>query len=185
MIKKEKIEVETTYGIRDDLYNFWFEEMDQIVNCSALSKGSMYQGKYHTKGKDPAMEKCFELLNASEEYNYLGEMFLIEYEYCMNSVENSTIKNLFNTVCLDIIAIRRMLIEYNLCCSGDQSKVSSTICSFKNFNKKFVNYNLTSLINFAKRSASTVHINFVNFSVKNFNFTILDRFFFIQIFALF
>ena len=77
----------------------------------------------HTQGSNPALDKCFSLLNNSTEYNHLREMFLTEYENCMNKVDYSVaLKTLFNTVCLDLIAIRRLLIEYELCCTGNTTE---------------------------------------------------------------
>ena len=89
--------------IRKDLYDFWFVEMDKNANCSSFDTGSrnFYKSSVHTKGKDRALDRCLGLLNQSEEYNYLSDMFLIEYENCMSSLDPETpqLKNLFNTVC--------------------------------------------------------------------------------------
>lgn len=147
-----------TFGLRDDLYDFWFVEMEKNGNCSVFdSQKNIYISNKHSQNKDPALDRCLERLNQSEEYNYLREMFLTEYENCMNTVENSlSLKNLFNTVCLDIISIRRLLIEYELCCNGNKTDIRSTICSLKNFNKEFVAYNLTTLIDYAVKKAFTI-----------------------------
>lgn len=134
------------YGIRDDLYDFWFVEMDKLGQCNRYgAKLNGYKSENHTGGAQPAMDKCLDLLDKSHEYNYLREMFLYEYETCLNAAGTS---NLFNTICLDIIAIRRMLIEYELCCLNRDKhfNVTSTICTFKNFNTRFVGYKLNDLI---------------------------------------
>lgn len=146
-----------TFGVRDDLYKFWFIEMDKNGNCSSFDfdMNLPYESKRHTKGIEPALDKCFDLLNQSKEYNHLREMFLTEYENCMNSIGyiDHKLKNLFNTVCLDVIAVRRMIIEYETCCMGNRKEITSTICEFKNFNKKFLGYNLTKLIEYTKQKA--------------------------------
>ncbi|RNA28704.1 neuroligin- X-linked isoform X2, partial [Brachionus plicatilis] len=112
-----------TFGVRDDLYKFWFIEMDKNGNCSSFDfdMNLPYESKRHTKGIEPALDKCFDLLNQSKEYNHLREMFLTEYENCMDSIGyiDHKLKNLFNTVCLDVIAVRRMIIEYETCCMGN------------------------------------------------------------------
>lgn len=148
----------TSLGIREDLYNFWFVELEKNGNCNSFNSSVKYESGNHTGGNDPKLDRCFEELNKSHEYNYLREMFLIEYEQCMStSGLNEKIKNMFNTICLDIIAIRRMLIEYELCCLNKNKipNITSTICSFKNFNTKFIGYEIKDLINFAKNSHSS------------------------------
>lgn len=152
-------------GIRDDLYNFWFVELDKNGHCSSFQPTSPYSrltAKYessrHTGGRDPGMDRCLAELDQSKEYNYLREMFLIEYEYCINmGVHPERLRPLFNTVCLDIIAIRRMLIEYDLCCINSRGipNITSTICAFTNFNTKFINFKLNDLINYVIASSSS------------------------------
>lgn len=151
------------YGIREDLYNFWFVELEKNGQCSAYEprgpypRASKYESGRHTGGRDPGLDRCLAELDRSKEYNYLREMFLIEYEYCINmSGHPDNLRSLFNTVCLDIIAIRRMLIEYDLCCLNSRGvpNITSTICSFKNFNTNFINYKLIDLINYVVSSAS-------------------------------
>ncbi|CAF0710765.1 unnamed protein product [Brachionus calyciflorus] len=160
----------TSYGVRDDLYNFWFVEMDKNGNCSSYdyNENNKYEGKKHTKGKNPTLDNCFELLNQSKEYNYMTDMFLIEYEKCMNSIENvSEFKSLFNTFCLDVIAIKRMLIEYDVCCKSEDTW--STICEMKNFDKKFLSYDLKGLIDFTKKMSRIENDALkLNFFTRNF-----------------
>lgn len=157
LIKNNKINSVRSYGVRDDLYKFWFIEMGKNGNCSSydFDMNFPYESKRHTKGIEPALDKCFDLLNQSTEYNYLREMFLTEYENCMNSIETATpqLKNAFNTICLDVIAVRRMIIEYETCCIHDPQKITSTICEFKNFNTKFLGYDLKKLIEYTKQKA--------------------------------
>ena len=98
------------------------------------------------------MDKCFEKLEQSHEYIHLTEMFLMEYERCMTSVESlSSLRNFYSTICLDVIAIRRLLIEYDICCNQNDTSVNSTICSYNNFDKKYLKYDLSMLINFTNK----------------------------------
>lgn len=157
LITKNSKDSVQSFGVRDDLYKFWFIEMDKNGNCSSydFDTNFPYESKRHTKGIEPALDRCFDLLNQSQEYNHLREMFLTEYENCMNSIDTVApqLKNLFNTVCLDVIAVRRMIIEYETCCMADSKEITSTICEFKNFNTQFVGYNLTKLIEYTKQKA--------------------------------
>ena len=150
--------VETNTGIRDDLYTFWHVDMKKNGDCSAYKSEEDYVSKYHSQNSEaqqPAMDKCFERLNESSEYLYLREMFLIEYENCMNSAgDDSALKNLFNTFCFDVIIVRRLLIEYSVCCNQNSTEITSTICSMKNFNPSLTSYNLTKLIDYARKRMS-------------------------------
>jgi hypothetical protein len=136
--------------IRSDLYEM-FGELAREKNC----KVKEYQSKHHTSGKWPQMDKCLEKLEESSEYIHLTEMFLIEYEKCMSNVESqSSLRNFYGTICLDAIAIRRLLIEYDICCNQNDTSVNSTICSYNNFDKKYLKYDLSMLINFTKKMAN-------------------------------
>jgi hypothetical protein len=146
----------TGYGLRDDLYQFWFEEMSvDGGQCELLNQN--YSSKYHSNGKQPALDRCFEKLDNHIEYVHLRDMFLLEYENCMSSIENtSSLKTFFNTICLDAIAVRRLIIEYNTCCADrDGLSITSTLCSFGDtIDKNFLTYNLSMLINHTKQLAS-------------------------------
>ena len=125
-----------------------FNQLANQRNCKIKD----YQSKYHTDGKWPEMDKCFEKLEQSHEYIHLTEMFLMEYERCMASVESlSSLRNFYSTICLDVIAIRRLLIEYDICCNQNDTSVNSTICSYNNFDKKYLKYDLSMLINFTNK----------------------------------
>lgn len=138
------------YGVRDDLYNFWFVEMKKDSNCTYSKTDNGYESKYETK-KNRAINKCIEKLNESADYLHLKDMFLIEYENCMNTIEQNVppLKNVFNTFCLDIIIIRRLLIEYSVCCNQNETEITSTICSMKNLDPKYAKYNISNLISYA------------------------------------
>ena len=131
-------EADVDYGIRDDLYNFWHVELDKLGKCNEYdSKETKDNYQSRTHSSDPALNKCLELIENSTEYNHLREEFLTEYEQCMNALEgNSKLKspkyrNLFNTHCLDAIAMRRLLIEKSICCSYNQTEIYSTICQIE------------------------------------------------------
>jgi hypothetical protein len=182
-------------GIRDDLYDFWFVEMEKSGNCDKFNSKDQqpYKSGNHTGGLEPAIDRCFELLNESSEYNYLREMFLIEYEKCMNSAgDNERLKNFFNTFCLDAIAIRRLLIEYETCCVSSKSNnnetrtaVTSTICSLENFNTKFIGYKVDDLIRFVKNSGRSnrkpsfghVEIDRLFFNLFSISFFVITKIF--------
>ena len=46
-----------------------------------------------------------------------------------------------------------MLIEYEICCADNSTNIRSTLCDFKNFDKRFVGYSLKDLIEFTKKKA--------------------------------
>jgi len=145
--------IETNTGVRDDLYKFWYGDLKKNGDCDVKDIQD-YKSRYHSKNSpnsQPALDKCFEKLNESSEYNYLREMFLIEYETCMNSAgDDSSLKNLFNTFCFDVIIIKRLLIEYDLCCIENNTEITSTLCSMKNFNSNHTRYNLKELIGYVR-----------------------------------
>ena len=123
-------------NIRDDLFNFWHVELVKNANCSTQD----YQSKRHTSGNEPKLDKCLEALDSNQEYLNLTKNFLTEYETCMNTLEDpknelNKVRNLFNTHCLDAIAVRRLLIENKLCCSNNSNnnktvETYSTVCDF-------------------------------------------------------
>jgi hypothetical protein len=139
--------VKTERGIRDELYKFWFDDTNRNRDCNPAdaSASKVY------KSANPGMHLCFELLDNSTEYNYLDDMFLLEYEKCMNSVESvkPSMRGFFSTFCLDVIVIRRLQIEYDLCCVKNAGRANSTLCGIRNFNKKLLSFNLTMLIDHA------------------------------------
>jgi hypothetical protein len=146
----------TDYGIRDEVFDFWFRELIEYDNCERYDGiKNVYEPDKHTDGRNKRLDKCFLKLDSSEEYTYLKENFLTEYEICMNNVQtikdNKAYESSFSTYCLDIVAVRRLLIEYSLCCNKSDPDVTSTICDIENFNEKFLNYNLTSLIAFVQK----------------------------------
>jgi hypothetical protein len=170
---------QSTYqGIREDLYNFWFVELEKSGQCSQFAPRSVssggsnsprqvqaqYESGKHTRGRDAGMDRCFAELERTPEYTYLREMFLIEYENCIHSRGvHERIRNLFNTVCLDIIAVRRMLIEYDVCCLNSRRlnvTISSTICSFANFNTDFIGYTLHDLTAYVIKSITKAYSPF-------------------------
>lgn len=139
------LESSNNENIRDELYNFWHVDLEKDSKCSNQD----YESNNHTSGLQPELDKCLEYLDTSSEYVNLRENFLIEYETCMNTLEasskfkNSSLRNLFNTHCLDAIAVRRLLIEQELCCNNNSknsntSQTYSTVCDF-NLNKDYLN----------------------------------------------
>ncbi len=93
------------------------------------------------------LQNCFDKLNELSEYVYLKNMFLNEYENCMKSVDdNDRMRSRFNTLCLDIIAIRRLNIEYQTCCRTNDTSINSTLCSFEKFNTEFLDYSLRDFV---------------------------------------
>jgi hypothetical protein len=171
--------VSTTYGIRDDFYNFWFEETGRKKFCTNKNQSSNVY-----KSQNKAIDKCLELLDKSDEYSFIREMFLYEYEKCMNSINqsiyvnnNTSLKTLFNTFCLDVLIVRRMIIEYNVCCVNNEiTLANSTICSImKNFDRKFLDYDIDDLIEYAKKhapveSSTTTNTSVVTSSGRALNF---------------
>jgi hypothetical protein len=137
-------------GIRDELYKFWFERSNRNRDCNPSATDTTTNTDTVYKSANAGMQLCFELLDATPEYVHLSEMFLLEYETCMNLVESnssSAQKGLFNTFCLDIIVVRRMMIEYDVCCRKNVKRgANSTLCAMKNFNTKFLDLSLTKLI---------------------------------------
>ena len=143
----ESVNLNDSY-IRDDLYQTWIVD-DERNNQSCKSyhnKSITYTGREHTRGTNEALERCFEALEASEEYIYLSEHFLIEYERCVKFIEEKAFNTLSSTACLDIIAVRRLILEHKLCCRNNDSYIISTICHFENFDSSYSEYNLTSLM---------------------------------------
>ena len=136
--------------IRNELYNMWTEEEINNEGCTS-SSNKIYQGAKHSNGNNPPLDRCFEALENSSEYMYLGEHFLIEYENCLKIVDEENFHSLLTTICLDTIAIRRLIIEYNLCCGKDSSVITSTLCEFENFNTMYSNHNLSTLNYLANR----------------------------------
>ncbi len=142
------------FGIRDDFYNFWFIEMDKNDKCTTKHSNSI--ANLHPESSDTTnsekrfasqIANCLVKLNESSEYNYLKEMFLNEYERCMKSVDdNDRLRSRFNTLCLDIIGVRRLNIEYKICCRTNDTSINSTLCSFENFNTEFLDYNMEEFI---------------------------------------
>jgi hypothetical protein len=126
-------------GLRDDVRLFWSEKLD----CERNNK---YESKFHTKGKHQALDKCLESLEENIEYNYLQKNFILEYEKCVNEFKKTT-------VCLDAIVVRRLLIEYQTCCNRNIT-IYSTICNYKDFNFKYSEYNITSLVKQSLESKS-------------------------------
>ena len=124
--------------------------MKKDSDCTYSKTDNGYESKYETK-KNRAINKCIEKLNESADYLNLKDMFLIEYENCMNTIEQNVppLKNVFNTFCLDIIIIRRLLIEYSVCCNKNETEITSTICSMKNLDPKYAKYNISNLISYA------------------------------------
>lgn len=162
------------FGIRGELYKFWHVELEKSGQCFDYNyyQSKQYESKIHSSGNEPALDKCFETLENSNEYNYLRENFLTEYETCMNTLEASAsfasspgLKNLFNTHCLDAIAIRRLLIEYNMCCNQNKSQIYSTICAF-DINRNYLDKNVINL-------AETVLLATPNAANKSFKFNFL------------
>jgi hypothetical protein len=155
--KNPAFSIETSMGIRDDLYKFWYGDLKKSGDCDAQEIND-YASRRHSENSQhhqPALDKCFEKLNESNEYNYLREMFLIEYEICMNSAgDDSALKNVLNTFCFDVIIIKRLLIEYELCCIGNDTEITSTLCSMKNFNSNHTKYNLKELIGYVRKKIS-------------------------------
>lgn len=155
------------FGIRNDLYNFWHVELDKLGKCNNFDSNETkdnYQSRMHST-TDSALNKCLELLDNSTEYNHLREEFLTEYELCMNTLEtNNKLKspkyrNLFNTHCLDAIAMRRLLIEKSICCNKNQSEIYSTICQI-NFDKIYSDQSsVTSLAEIAVLASSTLDLS--------------------------
>ncbi len=141
------------------MYTFWYGELKKNGDCDAQELQD-YDSRYHSKNSQnhqPALDRCFEKLNESSEYTYLREMFLIEYETCMNSAgDDSSLKNLFNTFCFDVIIIKRLLIEYDLCCIGNNTEITSTLCSMKNFNSNHTRYNLQELISYVRNKVAYI-----------------------------
>jgi hypothetical protein len=178
----------STFGIRDELHDFWFRRMQNLSKCDSYDTDErQYESRYHTQGVKPDIEKCLSKLDDSKEYNHIKENFLIEYEDCINQFENNnTLKNLFNTFCLDIIVLRRLLIEHKLCCVENDTSIQSTLCSLKNFNKTYVDYNITTLINFAKQSSSTswTEVSLSESSFKTINLYIFTYTIFITLIIL-
>ncbi len=131
-------------GIRDEMYKFWFEDTNRNKYCDPTNPDATRE----YKSANPGMQVCFELLENSTEYNYLNEMFLLEYEKCMHATENvsAAARGFYNTFCLDMIGIRRLLIEYNLCCVKHAGRANSTLCGIKNFNKMFLDHDIGKLI---------------------------------------
>ncbi len=149
-----KSDLNSSDYIGNDIRNEIYEMFGKLANQSNC-KANDYQSSHHTNGKWPQMDKCFEKLEQSHEYMHLTEMFLIEYEKCMNTIESqSSLRNFYSTICLDVIAIRRILIEYDICCNQNDTSVNSTICSYNDFDKKYLKYNLSMLINYTKKMAN-------------------------------
>jgi len=156
-MKSENVDI----GIRDELYNFWHVELDKLGNCNKYdSKETQqnYQSRMHSS--DMALNKCLELIDNSTEYNHLREEFLTEYELCMNTLEaNNKLKspkfrNLFNTHCLDAIAMRRLVIEKSTCCNYNQTEIYSTICQI-NFDDTYSDLSIVRLAEKAVLLASS------------------------------
>lgn len=144
------------HGIRDDLYQFWFEDTNRNKYCSNDDPTASITNIYQSRSA--GMQRCFELLDQSTEYAYLEEMFLLEYENCMKSAESANMSTkrlgLFNTFCLDMIVVRRMLVEYNLCCTGHSNQTEtiqpySTLCDIKEYNQTLAKYNLSMIFDYA------------------------------------
>lgn len=130
--------------IRDDLYKMWNKEETPIYGCQNYFIPTK-DGAYVTDGNSQALDRCFKALDNSSEYTYLGNHFLIEYENCLKLVDEENFHSSLTTICLDTIAIRRMIIEYNLCCGKNSSVITSTLCEFKNFNTMYLDHNLSTL----------------------------------------
>lgn len=143
---KNLAETSNEYNIRGDVFSFWHSKMTG-KDCEN------YESRLHSSGKQPALDKCLESLDSSQEYNHLRENFLIEYELCMKKFSSPT-------VCLDAIAVRRLLIEYRTCCKHNDRVIYSTICSYKDFNSKYLDYNLTSLVNHLANSSSGIRFSY-------------------------
>lgn len=141
------------FCLRNDTYNIWNIELEKSGNCRKYDFNQMneYESKNHTNGTNKAYDKCFELLDTSNDYIYLKEYFLIEYENCMNALENSNklknsrIRNVLNSFCLDALAVRRLYIEQKTCCKQNKTYVDSTLCDIK-LNEKYLDYNVLSLV---------------------------------------
>ena len=170
-----------SFGVRDDIYHFWFVELLQELDCDKRSRGGgggeltstaaaaaayvpmPYVSGKHSQGAQPALDKCFERLNQSDEYTHITEMFLTEYENCMEMAENnSMLRNFFNTFCLDTIAVRRLVIEYQLCClksnetgnADEDELVNSTLCDVRDFNTELFDYDVAKLVNLTKEMST-------------------------------
>lgn len=134
-------------NLRDELYKIWtHEDVTNNQTCQSYHNQSIpYNPRQHTNGRNEPLERCFAALGNSTEYIYLGEHFLIEYEKCVEVIEEKSFHSLSSTACLDVIAVRRLIIEHQLCCQNNDTYITSTLCSFKNFDINYVDYNLTSL----------------------------------------
>ena len=136
--------------IREELYKIWHLEMEKNGYCEQFDeKSKFYDPKNHTFGKDIRLENCFNLLQNSNEYNNLRENFLHEYEKCVDEYEHTKhiMENSVTIYCLDAIAVRRMMIEYSVCCLNRETKNSySTICEYTNFNQDYLNATLLEIV---------------------------------------
>jgi len=132
--------------IRDQLHQVWtLDDERHNGGCRSYQSGA-YNPGLHTSGAQPALDTCFAELSKSNEYRYLGEHFLIEYEHCLKLLDSDKFHSLLTTVCLDAIAIRRLIIEHTTCCRNDSRRITSTLCSFEAFNTEYDAHNLTSLM---------------------------------------
>ena len=86
--------------------------------------------------------------------------FIFEYEKCVNEFKKTT-------VCLDAIVIRRLVIEYHMCCNQNYS-IYSTICNYKDFEFKYLEYDITSLVKKSLENKSTCKISYVFYFSLNF-----------------
>ena len=147
----EETRLKNDFRIREDVYEAWILELDKAGSCEKFQlEDETYKSRYHTDGKQPAIENCLNELEKSVEYNYLGENFPLEYEECLKSVDDDKFHSLLTTFCLDAIAVRRLIIEHSLCCKNDSSVITSTICSYENFNTNYSNFSLNILSGLAR-----------------------------------
>ena len=158
--KNEEDDVEESeqisFDIRNDVYDFWTNKIQRSGSCETYdSKTNPYVSEKHSRGQAPAVDACLGRLAEHDEYMNIKNNFLILYEKCVGDHENNAIyRNMFVTFCLDILVVRRMLIEYKTCCLDNDERITSTICHFKNFDKKLLDLNVDDLIEFAKNSTT-------------------------------
>ncbi len=92
--------------IRELLHQVW--TLDDNDTCN-MNHAKTYDPGNHTSGTQPALDNCLSELNKSDEYRYLGEHFLIEYEHCLKLLDNEEVTRftIFITIFLLLIFWRR------------------------------------------------------------------------------